>query len=207
MLFRSKKTTKVAASSFAPNKPCTKLNAHAPRSTYDCVRVGNGLLWQSRGTVNNPYAIGEPGSSGQPNPWRTYSVGVIERIAPLDPAALGAVNGAKKPIPPGETPATFRLGVTNWSGYMGDLGEPGVAFELVDGAGTVYPLIGDRSCEAYGDVSGLALIPIRRLTIMDSVGLMCVVIPSAALTDSLRLRIGTEASFGRGIIYIYWRVT
>lgn len=67
----SKKSwTAVASRGFTPNKPCTKLNAHAPRSTYDCVRVGNGLLWQSRGTIHNPFAVGEPGSTGQPNPPR-----------------------------------------------------------------------------------------------------------------------------------------
>ena len=203
----TKAKVRAKASTVAPDKPCSTLNAHGPRSTYDCVRTPTGLLWQNRGSMYNPFAIREPGSTGQPNPVRSYSVGVIDPIVAIDPTVIGSPSAAKPPIPAGEVPTLLKIGVTNWSGYMGDLGELGVVFDLVDAAGAAYSLKGEHSCEMYGDVSALAQLPFRRLKIMESIGVLCAVIPAAALGESLRLRIGSDWANGKGMIYEYWRVS
>ena len=188
-----KKTTTKTTTKAAPAVPkagaaCPTLNANAPGG-LDCVLVGKALLWEPRGTQQNPFHIGDVGTFGPTAVLAlTYNFRVVDPAKVLDPAEIGSPSRDRLPIPAGSVPVRIVTEMTNLGSVAGDPYANGAGFTLVDSAGALYSLYATNTCEQFGD--GLAdRLSLRSSPPGPTTGTLCAVVPSSQVNDKLVLKI------------------
>lgn len=166
---------------------CTVLNQNAPGTSLDCVRVGNALQWQPRGTKINPFRIGDVGSFSDAKPL-PYRLRVTVEAKQIDPSEIKPEQAGRRPIPAGSIPVKFLVELTNLGTTAGDPLAQLVDFKLIDSLGKVRGFYGDQECEQFG--TGLSdRLDLRALNPGANTGSLCAVIPSAQLDGKLLLEV------------------